>query len=107
MKSIETKSAARYSSVTVFRKEAALSTRLKTRSDYHDGFSPQSVGLSGIGRWFKPLLWLSVGLMLGMLYNKKDLHSCYNLLAAAENQKQPVVAKSDQKIVKHDLAVRA
>lgn len=82
-----------------------MSTR--TRSDYHDLFNVHSTELSGISRWIKPLLWLALGLTLGMLYNKKDLHSCYNMLAAAEYQKSTVAStKINQKNVKQDLTMR-
>lgn len=86
-----------------------MSTRLKTRSDYHDVFNSHSGGLLGVAHWVKPLLWFTLGLMLGMLYNKKDLHSCYNMLAAAESQKHSMVASAavSQKVVKRDLAARA
>jgi hypothetical protein len=40
----------------------------------------------------KPFFWLALGIVLGMAYNKKDLHACYNLLAEAETVQKTTVA---------------
>jgi len=70
-----------------------MTTRLKTRTDYHDVFNSDHSGQAiGIYSWLKPLFWLVIGAVLGMSYNKKAVDSCYDLLAFSEAEKTTVVA---------------
>lgn len=76
-----------------------MSTRLKTRSDYHvfdtdpEGFQGFNINMNS---WLKPLFWIVVGAILGMSYNKKAVDSCYDLLAFSEAEKTTTVVQREE-----------
>lgn len=74
-----------------------MSTRIKTRSDYHDLSISDASGFQGLGRFVGPFFWLILGIAIGMFYNQKrvEIQAKHAMLATAEEGIQTVERVSE------------
>jgi hypothetical protein len=47
-----------------------MNPALRTRSDYHTFYTSYAAPVSLRGNWIKPLLWLTIGFMIGMVCSR-------------------------------------